>query len=112
MTRPIVLFYPDHYSIWNFRKKILKHIQSTCDEIVVQGLYSDEIGFTDECMKAQPKSYYVWYHRKWCLNQMPKPNWARELKVLNRMLDSDSRNCNSVIDMIHLQFMDGIIGDG
>jgi hypothetical protein len=63
---------------------------------------------TTVALKAHPKIYWIWNHRRWCLEHVPerptgdvgveldawrKKNWDRELVVVERMLDADARNC-------------------
>jgi len=63
---------------------------------------------TMSALKANPKVYWIWNHRRWCLERLPDgpgeegdPNfhgwkqaaWDRELFVVEKMLDADPRNC-------------------
>jgi geranylgeranyl transferase type-2 subunit alpha len=92
-TRQIMRMNPDFYTLWNFRKTAIKHLVDTeLNSEQSQTLFVSEIAFTDECLQLQPKSYYVWYHRQWCLRGMPQPTWTREIKLLNKMLSLDPRN--------------------
>jgi len=58
-------------------------------------------------LKAHPKVYWIWNHRRWCLEQIPygpgqiserdfagwkQSAWDRELAVAEKMLDVDARN--------------------
>jgi hypothetical protein len=63
---------------------------------------------TTTALKVYPKVYWIWNHRRWCLEHIPEcPDpadtqtwrrsiWERELFIVERMLDADSRNCPSV----------------
>ena len=63
---------------------------------------------TTTALKVFPKVYWIWNHRRWCLEHIPeKPDpadtqawrrstWERELFIVERMLDVDSRNCPSI----------------
>ena len=63
---------------------------------------------TTTALKVHPKVYWIWNHRRWCLEHIPeKPDpadiqtwrrltWERELFIVERMLDADSRNCPSI----------------
>lgn len=84
-------------------------------------------------LKAHPKVYWIWNHRRWCLEQIPygpgqiserdfagwkQSAWDRELAVAEKMLDVDARNCKVLPgDVLVLradyisQFMLGAIGD-
>lgn len=59
-------------------------------------------------LKTHPKIYWIWNHRKWCLENIPdgpgavgeenanewhKSVWEKDLVVVERMLDVDARNC-------------------
>ncbi|KAF8636467.1 hypothetical protein AX17_003283 [Amanita inopinata Kibby_2008] len=58
-------------------------------------------------LKVHPKVYWIWNHRRWCLENVPggpgepgeidadgwrRANWDRELFVVEKMLDADARN--------------------
>jgi len=54
-------------------------------------------------LRQHPKVYWIWNHRRWCLENVPegppedaqgwkKANWAKELSTVERMLDADPRN--------------------
>jgi geranylgeranyl transferase type-2 subunit alpha len=73
----------------------------------VNNLLATELSMTTAALKAHPKVYWVWNHRRWCLENIPdgpgqegadiygwkKANWDRELFVVEKMLDADPRNC-------------------
>lgn len=56
-------------------------------------------------LKQHPKVYWIWNHRRWCLENVPdgppdgdpngwrQTNWNKELFVVEKMLDADARNC-------------------
>jgi len=59
-------------------------------------------------LKANPKVYWIWNHRRWCLENVPdgpeeecdgwkQGNWDRELLVVEKMLEADSRNCGYIV---------------
>lgn len=84
-TRDVLLKNPESYTIWNYRREILK-------EMLNDGLLTDELVFTMERMKEYPKVYWIWNHRRWCLESMNEPNWKQELKLVSKMLEADPRN--------------------
>jgi len=54
-------------------------------------------------LRQHPKVYWIWNHRRWCLEHVPagpegepqgwkKANWAQELRAVEKMLDADARN--------------------
>jgi hypothetical protein len=73
----------------------------------VNDMLSDDLDMTTAALKQHPKVYWIWNHRRWCLEHIPegsddtegdplewrKKNWARELFVVEKMLDADARNC-------------------
>jgi geranylgeranyl transferase type-2 subunit alpha len=71
-------------------------------EDVVSSLQQD-LRLTTMYLKQYPKVYWIWTHRKWCLEQMPlgpddsdiwrRQTWAAELALVEKMLDRDPRNC-------------------
>jgi geranylgeranyl transferase type-2 subunit alpha len=70
-------------------------------------MLSDDLDMTFAALRQHPKVYWIWNHRRWCLENVPegpgtgaddaigwrKNNWARELAVVEKMLDADARNC-------------------
>lgn len=74
----------------------------------VNDILSGDLSMTMAALKAHPKVYWIWNHRRWCLENVPggpglegeidffgwkKANWDRELYVVEKMLDADARNC-------------------
>lgn len=68
-------------------------------------LLSNDLEITMHALRAHPKVYWIWNHRKWCLEQLPEignqdsnkvevgMKWKREIKVVEKMLELDPRNC-------------------
>ena len=109
LTRRILAINPDFYSLWNYRREILVFqfastlaSGSSVDEGVgnevnqKQTACLGELALTEECLRVQPKSYWAWNHRRWILENMPKPPWKKELAMVELMLDLDARNCTFV----------------
>jgi hypothetical protein len=47
----------------------------------------------EAALRANPKSYGAWYHRKWLLNQKLTPvDSKREFGLLDKLLKVDARN--------------------
>ena len=71
------------------------------DEIVK--LLGIELKMTTAYLHVHPKVYWIWNHRKWCLESVPlgpdesegwrNDLWKMELRVVERMLEADPRNC-------------------
>jgi hypothetical protein len=77
---------PEFYTIWNYRRNILVNglipnsyvffpmIDETDggrspDEVV--GLLRNELRLTMAYLQIHPKVYWIWNHRKWCLEHVP-----------------------------------------
>ena len=56
-------------------------------------LLKKELELTQQCLQTHPKSYWVWHHRRWVLEHLPDA-YAKELSLVDWMLDQDARNCN------------------
>lgn len=64
---------------------------------------------THTALQANPKVYWIWNHRRWCLENVPdgperdgmpsmewrQTNWDKELSVAEKILKADARNCQS-----------------
>lgn len=75
----------------------------------INNLLSEDLSMTTAALKIHPKVYWLWNHRRWCLENVPdgpgladgterngwrKANWDKELFVVEKMLDADPRNCS------------------
>ncbi|KAG0051573.1 hypothetical protein BGZ83_003546 [Gryganskiella cystojenkinii] len=93
ITTALVRKSPDYYSVWNVRRTILKEgFLDNADDDTANQIYSNELDFLTENMKLNPKSYWMWNHRRWCLENMHKPKWDLELGMVNKFLEMDARN--------------------
>ncbi|XP_065190096.1 geranylgeranyl transferase type-2 subunit alpha-like [Sycon ciliatum] len=54
--------------------------------------YLAELALTVACLMVNPKSYGVWHHRAWVMDQLHRPDWNREVELCSRALSKDSRN--------------------
>ncbi|CAI2172698.1 17895_t:CDS:10 [Funneliformis geosporum] len=94
ITTKILSQNPDFYTIWNFRRSVLLYgILKECSEKDNQQTLSTELGFLQELFKLNPKSYWIFNHRRWCLEKIPNPDWNMELKLVGKFLEMDARNC-------------------
>lgn len=97
-TAALLPLNPDYYHAWNMRKRSIKSNLTRLD-------LKEELAFNVDCIKANPKSYYSWYHRRWLLTLLfPEPEDAKhptadlinhELHLCQLLLDLDKRNCIS-----------------
>lgn len=59
-------------------------------------LLEDDLQLTTHALRAHPKVYWIWNHRKWCLQEYPDVTggkWKQELAMVDKMLEMDPRNC-------------------
>ncbi|XP_056019962.1 geranylgeranyl transferase type-2 subunit alpha-like [Ostrea edulis] len=92
LTGDILSVNPDFYSLWNYRKEIFLFMKDNKEDEFVQKLMQDELGFLESCLKLNPKSYGAWQHRCFIMENMPCPDWERELQLCNTFLEYDERN--------------------
>ncbi|KAG9014937.1 Rab geranylgeranyltransferase [Tulasnella sp. JGI-2019a] len=108
LTTQILRSNPELYTIWNYRRDIMANglfPEKTPEER--NNLLASDLQFTFSSLKQYPKVYWIWNHRRWCLQNTPdgpgeegttdqygwkRSNWARELAVVEKMLDADARN--------------------
>jgi len=94
---------PEFYTVWNYRRHIILRglfPSSTVEERVK--ILSGDLKLTMAYLQVHPKVYWIWNHRKWCLENVPlgpgetegwrNDFWKMELMVDEKMLDSDARN--------------------
>ncbi|XP_061389952.1 geranylgeranyl transferase type-2 subunit alpha-like [Musca vetustissima] len=104
-TTPILQRNPDVSTLWNIRRECIlakmKKIQEEDDipdenaeskEDRILKVLETEISLTEQCLLVNPKSYNIWHHRMWLLEQSPKANWQREVMLCNKYLKMDERN--------------------
>lgn len=83
---------PDVSTLWNIRRLCLLQLKAS-DAVDEQALFDKDLGFTEQCLHANPKSYCVWHQRCWILENSPTPNWQREVSLCTKYLKMDERNC-------------------
>lgn len=94
LTSQLVEWNLDYYTIWNYRRILLQEcVLKGLDAEEQQKLYNKELMLFLQLIKKNPKSYWMWNHRIWCLQNMPKPDWQAELGLVEKMLTMDARNC-------------------
>lgn len=85
---------PEYYTVWNERKRA---ILIKCKSADFHSFIKQELMINVLAIKANPKSYSAWYHRRWFIEkycEMIKDDVAKEeLKLLSHLLDLDCRNC-------------------
>ncbi|KAK3091238.1 hypothetical protein FSP39_018174, partial [Pinctada imbricata] len=83
---------PDFYTLWNYRKEAYLHLKDNRSPEELQSLMANELYFLENCLKVNPKSYGTWHHRCFIMENMPEPDWGRELQLCNTFLEMDERN--------------------
>ncbi|XP_038597225.1 geranylgeranyl transferase type-2 subunit alpha [Tachyglossus aculeatus] len=92
LTSQILGANPDFATLWNCRREVLLRLEAQRSPEELEALVAAELGFLERCLRVNPKSYGTWHHRCWLLARLPRPDWARELDLCARFLDSDERN--------------------
>ena len=117
---------PELYTVWNYRRDILLngvftdaewwvqisllvskslwHVINSTPTDVNDALNMD-LDMTYAFLREHPKVYWIWNHRRWCLENIPDcPDnsdpfvwrnnvWKKEMRAVEMMLDADARNC-------------------
>lgn len=91
LTTRLLTMAADCYTYWNYRKKIIMHLEEE-DSAGKSALHQSEFSWTEGMLPAHPKSYWIWFHRKWLSERATDFNWKRDLSLCDAMLDKDQRN--------------------
>ncbi|KAG8935545.1 Rab geranylgeranyltransferase [Tulasnella sp. 418] len=111
-TTRLLKLNPELYTAWNYRRDIcINGMFPNSTPLEINNLLGSELQLTLAALKQHPKVYWLWNHRRWCLQNTPngpgdsygpdpatdingwkRSNWARELAVVEKMLDADARN--------------------
>lgn len=144
-TAQLLAVNPETATAWNFRRQTI--VEILLDTYMTQvgkqmpvvalaqmrllqaALLDADLDLTEMALRAHPKVYWIWNHRRWCLQMYPSPQrlsadeavvkgdspvavekerpepgaeldremrqggkWAREMKLVEHMLDLDPRN--------------------
>ncbi|KDQ10157.1 hypothetical protein BOTBODRAFT_498629 [Botryobasidium botryosum FD-172 SS1] len=106
LTTRLLATNPEFYTVWNYRRYILlRGVFPASSPAQVNTLLNDDLAMTTSALRQHPKVYWIWNHRRWCLENIPdgpgdgaeklawkRASWARELYVVEKMLDADPRN--------------------
>lgn len=104
MTTRLLTINPEFYSVWNYRRDIFTEgIFREIPPHEVNNFLSEDLAMTMTFLRRYPKVYWIWNHRRWCLEHVPdgpadsaqswrQRNWTKELSVVEKMLDADPRN--------------------
>lgn len=105
LTTRVLRINPEFYTAWNYRRNIfLQQLFPSISPSEINELLNEDLSMTFSFLKQHPKVYWIWNHRKWCLENIPdgpteddpnswkQANWRKELFVVEKMLDADARN--------------------
>lgn len=70
-----------NYTVWQYRRKILKHLGSNLE---------NELTFCREMIEMNPKNYQVWHHRRVIVDWLGDP--SRELRLTEMIFCLDAKN--------------------
>ncbi|KAG7704805.1 hypothetical protein KL950_003978 [Ogataea haglerorum] len=91
-TEELLDINPELYTVWNYRRDILLEQFKTCDSDAIHDIIKNELALSVEHLRRFPKCYWIWNHRKWCLEYDPLTNWDAEMAMIDTFLKADSRN--------------------
>jgi geranylgeranyl transferase type-2 subunit alpha len=92
MAGEVLTVNADCYTFWNYRREIIQHLMTEKTKEEMDAMLNKEMGWLEQTLAIWPKSYWVWFHRKW-LSQYVTMDWARELELCLKLHKADSRNC-------------------
>ncbi|KAL9004841.1 MAG: hypothetical protein Q9188_002360 [Gyalolechia gomerana] len=109
MTTRLLEMNPEYYTIWNYRRLLLRYFfaqgpklephRDPNSEIIRQYIF-DDLTFLLPLLRKFPKCYWIWNYRLWLLDEASRllPTaaayqlWQKELALVGKMLSLDSRN--------------------
>ena len=92
LSEAILARMPDHGTLWNWRREGLGAVLANADTAAKQALMDKEFSFLNTCLERNPKSYGVWYQRRWAMQNAPRAPWSGELANCSKFLTLDARN--------------------
>jgi geranylgeranyl transferase type-2 subunit alpha len=75
----------DFATIWNWRKQFFL-------EDVNPETLKRELLITNNVLYGNPKGYWAWHHRRFCIDKVPEYDCQSEVSLCDTMLARDSRN--------------------
>ena len=94
LSEKAMIISPDIYSFLNFRRSLLLSKLSTSSPEEKPKILSSELELLTRIIKESPKSYTLWFHRQWVLQQSQNIQeiMTKELGLCDYMLKKDNRN--------------------
>lgn len=83
---------PDFLTAWNYRKRAVQHLwELESDEEARKRIAQTELDLVVRALRANPKCYGGWYHRKWII-RFGLSSLDAEFLLLKKLLKLDARN--------------------
>ena len=92
LTEELLGHNPDHYTMWNIRRDVMKQILTDSEVETKTELFKRELHFLEKCLKINPKSYGTFMQRRWVMSETPAPDWKQEIDLCDLFLFYDERN--------------------
>lgn len=92
MTAAVLEVNADCYTFWNYRREIIEAMKADRTEEEMKLVFSKELTWLESTLALWPKSYWVWFHRRW-VSSLYSMDWKRELELCLKLHKIDSRNC-------------------
>lgn len=84
-TTELLELNPEFNAVWNERRRIFMHLENVNLEL--------DLGLTMAQLQLFPKCYWIWNHRRWCLERINSQKvWKAELAIVSKFLELDLRN--------------------
>lgn len=93
-TRNLLTANPEFNAIWNYRRDILLCLIQK-DPTTAIDLLGNDLQMVTVMIQSNPKCYWIWNHRRWCLEELahrPLDDWQMELRLVQKILNKDGRN--------------------
>lgn len=82
---PILDHLDDFATLWNMRKQSIPS-EPTAEQI------AGELEISLRVLKCNPKSYWAWHHRRWCIELIADYDCHKEVEICDAFLSHDCRN--------------------
>lgn len=81
----ILDYLDDFATLWNMRKSyVLEH--TTPEQINI------ELQISARVLYSNPKSYWAWHHRRWCIDLIKDYDAHSEIELCEKFIQADNRN--------------------